>query len=145
MSVCIMWGMVLATFFKKKYTKKLSGSQSAEGGKKSGIAGFGDIAMTAMFIGLVSAYIGSYIGDFISTENGLFSFSGAWTPLAVVAVSALVMAGFLLAQREKEDGLGRELLHRGQYARGNGRGHLPRRTEGGDDMEDRIRLTLKDT
>ena len=101
MSVCIMWGMVFATFFTKKYTKKLSGSQSAEGGKKSGIAGFGDMAMTAMFIGLISAYIGSYLGDFIS-NGGLFSFGGSWLPLAVVAVSALAMAGFLWLKEKKK-------------------------------------------
>ena len=56
--------------------------------------GFGDTAMTAMFIGLVSAYIGSYIGSFVSSE-GLFTFSGDWTPLVVVAVSGLTMALFV--------------------------------------------------
>ena len=49
--------------------------------------------MAAMFIGMVSAYIGSYAGGYIS-GSGLFSFAGSWTPLAVVAVSALVMAAF---------------------------------------------------
>ena len=47
--------------------------------------------MTAMFIGLVSAYIGSYIGTIVS-GNGLFTFTGNWLPLAVAAVSAAVMA-----------------------------------------------------
>ncbi len=89
MSVCIMWGMILSVLFNKKYTKKLSG-----GGQKSAAAGFGDTAMTAMFIGLVSAYIGSYIGGFVSS-NGLFTFTGDFTPLAVVAVSALIMALFM--------------------------------------------------
>ena len=50
--------------------------------------------MTAMFIGLVSAYIGSYIGGFVSS-NGLFTFTGDFTPLVVVAVSALIMALFM--------------------------------------------------
>lgn len=89
MSVCIMWGMILSVLFNKKYTKKLSG-----GGQKSTAAGFGDTAMTAMFIGLVSAYIGSYIGGFVSS-NGLFTFTGDFTPLVVVAVSALIMALFM--------------------------------------------------
>ena len=89
MSVCIMWGMILSVLFNKKYTKKLSG-----GGQKSAAAGFGDTAMTAMFIGLVSAYIGSYIGGFVSS-NGLFTFTGDFTPLVVVAVSALIMALFM--------------------------------------------------
>jgi len=53
--------------------------------------GFGDIAMAAMFIGMVSAYLGSYLGDFVSGE-GLFSFRGSWTPLVVAAVSACAMA-----------------------------------------------------
>lgn len=100
MSVCIMWGMIFATIFTKKYTKKL-GSGSSDGEKKSGIAGFGDMAMTAMFIGLISAYIGSYLGDFIS-NGGLFSFGGSWLPLAVVAVSALAMAGFLWLKEKKK-------------------------------------------
>ena len=46
MSVCIMWGMVLSVFFNKRYLGRLgSGKKTGTGG-----AGFGDIAMTAMFI-----------------------------------------------------------------------------------------------
>ena len=56
--------------------------------------------MTAMFIGLVSAYIGSYIGGFVS-GNGLFTFTGSWTPLIVVAVSAAVMALLLYLSSKK--------------------------------------------
>ena len=97
MSVCIIWGMVLSIFFNKKYTKKLDGGE-----KKSGGASFGDTAMTAMFIGLVSAYIGSYIGSFISGE-GLFTFRGAWIPLLVVAVSGATMALMLwLSEKKKQ-------------------------------------------
>lgn len=96
MSICIMWGMVLSVFFNKRYTQKLGRSGSSAGG------GFGDLAMTAMFIGLVSAYIGSYIGGLIS-GNGLFTFSGDWMPLLVVAVSGLVMAGFVyLAEKKRQ-------------------------------------------
>lgn len=95
MSVCIMWGMILSIFFNKKYSKKLG----TDGGSSK--AGFGDRAMTAMFIGLVSAYIGSYIGTFVS-GNGTFTFTGDWLPLAVAAVSALVMALFVfLAEKKK--------------------------------------------
>ena len=97
MSVCIIWGMVLSIFFNKKYTQKLDGGE-----KKSGGASFGDPAMTAMFIGLVSAYIGSYIGSFISGE-GLFTFRGAWIPLLVVAVSGAAMALMLwLSEKKKQ-------------------------------------------
>ena len=97
MSFCIMWGMVFSLFFNKKYTKKLSQSGKKSG---SGVAGFGDTAMTAMFIGLVSAYIGSYVGGFASS-NGLLSFSGDWLPLAVVVVAALVMALFIWLSEKK--------------------------------------------
>ncbi len=101
MSVCIMWGMIFATIFTKRYTKKLSGDSKKEGGKKSKFAGFGDLAMVAMFIGLISAYVGSYIGDFVS-NGGLFSFGGSWLPLAVVAISGLAMAGMLWLREKKK-------------------------------------------
>ncbi len=96
MSVCIMWGMVLSIFFNKRYTKKLGSSES-----KSTGAGFGDLAMTAMFIGLVSAYIGSYVGGIVS-GNGLFTFTGDFTPLCVAAVSAAVMALFVYLSEKKK-------------------------------------------
>ena len=56
--------------------------------------------MTAMFIGLVSAYIGSYIGALVSGA-GRFTFAGSWMPLAVVAVSAAVMALFVYLSEKK--------------------------------------------
>lgn len=97
MSICIMWGMVLSIFLNKKYTRKLTESK----GSKS--SGFADTAMTAMFIGLVSTYIGRYIGGFVS-ENGLFSFSGDICPLIVLVVSALVMAVFVFLIEKKKKG-----------------------------------------
>lgn len=109
MSTCIMWGMVLAFFHCKAYTKKLSRPAEQAAGeaadktsenpkkpakkKKLDLSGFGDKAMTAMFIGLVSAYIGSYIGCLISGE-GLFTFKGSAVPLAVAIVGAAAMALF---------------------------------------------------
>ncbi|MBR5680694.1 MAG: DUF5058 family protein [Clostridia bacterium] len=56
--------------------------------------------MTAMFIGLVSAYIASYIGQIVS-ENGLFSFTGNRMPLAVAFISALAMLVFLKIKEAK--------------------------------------------
>lgn len=94
MSICIMWGMVLSVFLNKKYTKKLSKSGN------SSSAGFGDVAMTAMFIGLVSTYIGRYLGGFVS-ENGLFTFNGDITPIIVIVVSAAVMALFIQLAKKK--------------------------------------------
>lgn len=95
MSICIMWGMVLSIFLNKKYTKKLSTSGN------SSAAGFGNTAMTAMFIGLVSTYIGRYLGGFVS-EKGLFTFRGDSTPLIVMAVSAIVMAIFIWLSEKKK-------------------------------------------
>lgn len=96
MSICIMWGMVLSVFFNKRYLGKLGSGKSGSGGG----AGFGDTAMTAMFIGLVSAYIGSYIGGFVSGD-GLFSFSGSLIPLIVVLVAGLAMAGCIYLSEKK--------------------------------------------
>ena len=96
MSVCIMWGMVLTTLFNRKYLKRLQGRDP---GKKTG-GGFGDLAMVAMCIGMVSAYLGSYLGGFVS-GNGRFSCSGSWTPLLVAAVAALAMAGFTWLSEKK--------------------------------------------
>ena len=90
MGVCSMWGMVLSVIFTPRYTKKLSGRPSA--GKKAG-GGFADEAMTAMFIGLVSAYLGSYLGNLVSGE-GLFTFRGDWLPLVAAFFSGAAMAGF---------------------------------------------------
>ena len=60
---------------------------------KFSIAAFGDIAMNAMFIGLVSAYIGSYIGDIKADAN--------WLPLAVALVGAAAMAGFIWLKEKR--------------------------------------------
>ena len=84
MSVCIMWGMILNLFLNKKYTNRLSKNSS------SGSL-FGDQAMTAMFIGLVSVYIGSYLGEWIS-GNGRFTFAGSVLPLLTALCAAAVMA-----------------------------------------------------
>ena len=85
MSVCIMWGMRLNLFLNKKYTRRL-----ARPAGQSGPASFGDEAMTAMFIGLVSAYVGSYLGQWIS-GNGRFTFSGNAVPLCTVLCAAAMM------------------------------------------------------
>ena len=96
MRICIMWGMILSIFFNKRYTDRLGGKNAA---KKSG-SGFGDSAMTAMFIGLVSAYIGSYIGEIISGK-GTFTFRGNAVPLLVAAVSAASMGIFTYFSEKK--------------------------------------------
>ncbi|MBE6014249.1 MAG: DUF5058 family protein [Lachnospiraceae bacterium] len=98
MSLCIMWGMVLSIFFNKKYTAKLSGSPEKK--KENKGPGFGDEAMAAMFIGLISAYLGSYIGGFVSSK-GRFTFQGDLTPIIVCVVSALIMGIFTYFTKKK--------------------------------------------
>ena len=56
--------------------------------------------MTAMFIGLVSAYLGSYIGTLVS-GGGLFRFSGSFLPLAVALVGAAAMGLFMYLREKK--------------------------------------------
>ena len=97
MSVCIMWGMVLTTLFNRRYLRRLQGRNPT--GASAG-RGFGDQAMAAMFIGMVSAYRGSYLGGFVS-GSGLFTFSGSWTPLVTAAVAALAMAVFTWLAEKK--------------------------------------------
>ena len=101
MSICIMWGMILSVFFNKSYLKKLSGKSNVKAEQDKSSGGFADKAMTAMFIGLVSAYVASYIGGFISGK-GVFTFKGDWVPLVVVAVSALAMAFFIWLSEKKK-------------------------------------------
>ncbi len=90
MAVGICWGMLLTALLNKKYTNSIQ-----KAGKKKGNSGpgFGDKAMTAMFVGLVCAYIGSYIGTFTST--------GEYMQLIVLVISALAMAGFLWLVEKK--------------------------------------------
>ena len=93
MSFCIIWGMVLSVIFTPSYSKKLRGKpKDGDTAKKSG-NGFGDLAMSAMFIGLVSAYIGSYIGQIVSSSN--------FIPLCVAAIGALAMAVFTYFREKK--------------------------------------------
>ncbi|MBR5741014.1 MAG: DUF5058 family protein [Firmicutes bacterium] len=101
MSVCIIWGMVFCLFTGKKYCERLATPRTKKDGtKKSAFAGFGDTAMTAMFIGLVSAYIGSYIGRFVS-DGGVFRFAGSWLPLAVAIVGAIAMGVFIWIREKR--------------------------------------------
>lgn len=105
MSICIMWGMIFAAISCKAYTKKLSSPAKPKEGKKGGfdLLAFGDSAMTAMFIGLVSAYIGSYIGGFISGgDGGRLALDGSLLPLAVALVGAAAMVLFIWFREKKK-------------------------------------------
>ncbi len=121
MSICIMGGMILTTVFNKRYLKRLEAKPAAGQGPAKQSGGFGDKAMAAMFIGLVSAYLGSYIGAFVSQKpDGMkeiaegvetvnyttarFSFLGDWKPLIAAAAAAAAMAFFLWLKEKKSLG-----------------------------------------
>ncbi|MCQ2398507.1 MAG: DUF5058 family protein [Sphaerochaetaceae bacterium] len=100
MSLCIVWEIILSALFNKSYLKKFKTGNSVSLEKKSK-SGFADTAMASMFIGLISAYTGSYVGQFVSS-GGLFSFKGDWIPLIVVTVSALTMCLFTWLEKSKK-------------------------------------------
>ena len=108
MSICIMWGMILTTIFNRRYLRRFEGRDL----EKKTEGGFGDRAMVAMFIGMVSAYLGSYIGGFVSqrpeqTAEGIkyvtarFSFQGSLTPLVAAAAAAAAMGVFIWLKEKK--------------------------------------------
>ncbi|MEG2086630.1 MAG: DUF5058 family protein, partial [Angelakisella sp.] len=84
MTVGILGGIVCCIFGLKKYLNKLRTKVKPAG--ENGKPGFGSWATVAMFIGLCSTYIASYIGTFVARGN--------WMPLFVAAVSAAVMLVF---------------------------------------------------
>ena len=98
LAVGISWGIICMILFGKKYSTKLSG-----GNKKSGGPSFGDDAMTAMFIGLITAYIGSYIGTLVQLQDGTLVCTGQYLPLVTLAFSAATMGVFVyLAEKKKQ-------------------------------------------
>ena len=98
MTVGIIWGVVCVAVFGKSYHKKLQGT----GEKKSGGRSFGDDAMTAMFIGLITAYMGSYIATLVQLKDGALTVTGEYLPLVTMAFSALAMAVFThFAEKKK--------------------------------------------
>ena len=83
MTVGILSGMLLCIFVLKKYLKKVQDKPETEASKGPG---FGAYATIAMFVGLCSAYIASYIGDSVINKN--------YMPIIVAVISALAMAVF---------------------------------------------------
>lgn len=103
MTICIMWGMILSILFAPAYLRKIKLGGSRKNGTSKAGAALGDLAMNAMFIGLISAYIGSYIGRIVSAK-GLFKFGGDPLPLIVAGIAALAMAAFIyLSEKLKLD------------------------------------------
>lgn len=91
MTVGILGGVFCCIFGLKKYLGKVQKNTTQ---KKSGKPGFGAYATIAMFIGLCSAYIGSYVGTFTS--------SGNYLPLVVAGIAAVVMAIFEYFTQKKQ-------------------------------------------
>ena len=83
MTAGILSGCLLCIFCLKRYMKRV---QKATAKKEKGQKSFGDYMFTAMFVGLVSAYIGSYLGEGVRLNN--------FMPLIVAVVSAAAMAVF---------------------------------------------------
>lgn len=90
MSAGILAGCLLCIFFLKPYMKKIHGAAKK---KQNGKKGFGDYLFAAMFVGLVSTYIGSYLGEWTSTGN--------FMPLVVALIAATVMGMFEYLARRK--------------------------------------------
>ena len=98
MTVGIIWGVVCVALFGKKYHSKLQRT----GEKKSGGRSFGDDAMTAMFIGLITAYMGSYIGQLVQLKDGGLVITGQYLQLVAMGFAAAAMAVFThFAEKKK--------------------------------------------
>ena len=85
MTVGILGGVFCSIFFLKKYVNKLQKNTAVQNSSQKKPS-FGTHATVAMFVGLCSAYIGSYIGTFTAYKD--------WLPLFVAGVSAAVMLIF---------------------------------------------------
>ncbi len=98
MTVGIIWGVICVAIFGKKYHAKLQRT----GEKKSGDRSFGDDAMTAMFIGLITAYMGSYIGQLVQVQGGGLVLTGQYLQLVTMAFAAAAMAVFTYFAEKKK-------------------------------------------
>ena len=106
MTVGILGGGICCIFFLGRYLRKLGGKKKSAdtpaadtpaadtpaAAPKKG-SNIGNIAMVAMFIGLCTAYISSYIGAFANDASNFL-------PLLTAAVAALVMFIFTLLSKK---------------------------------------------
>lgn len=101
MTVGILGGGLLCIFFLGRYLRRLSRKPKKEALPEAPVEGvtekksnFGAVAMTAMFIGLCTAYISSYIGELAN--------HGSYMPLFTAAAAGAIMALFVwLGKKEK--------------------------------------------
>ena len=84
MTVCILGGIMCCIFFLKPYLKQLEAKPKKEEGAEKK-PDFGAHATSAMFVGLCSAYIGTYVGSAVQKD---------FMPLIVALISGAVMAVF---------------------------------------------------
>ena len=100
MTVGIIWGMVLMLTLGKTYCNRITRSNKKSKGGRS----FADVAMTAMFVGLISAYLGSYIAQMVQVKGGGLVFTGNILPMVTAGFSALAMAGMNYLSVKKKQG-----------------------------------------
>lgn len=100
MTVGIIWGMALMLTLGKTYCNRITRSNKKAAGGRS----FADVAMTAMFVGLISAYLGSYIAQMVQVKGGGLVFTGNVLPLVTAGFSALAMAGMNYLVVKKKQG-----------------------------------------
>ncbi len=98
MTMGIIWGCLCMILFGKKYCSKL---HSPKKDKKAG-PGFADDAMTAMFVGLISAYTGSYIAQLVQLQNGRLTVTGQYLQLVAMVFSAAAMGVFTFFAEKKK-------------------------------------------
>lgn len=92
MTIGIIWGVFITVFALKKYLSIIAKKNKSNTTETKGKKGFGDIMMIALFIGLISAYIGSYVGTLTS--------SGDYLPLVTVFFAGVAMAIFDFCQKK---------------------------------------------
>ena len=97
MTAGIIWGVVCMAVFGKSYCNRLQRSSGKSDGRS-----FGDMAMTAMFIGLITAYIGSYVGQFIQLQMGELVITGQYLQLVTLVFSGLTMAVFVYFAEKRQ-------------------------------------------
>lgn len=96
MTAGIIWGLVSMILFGKKYCSRLQVRKKKKGGRN-----FGDEAMTAMFVGLISTYAGSYIGQLVQLQSGKVVVTGEYLQLVALFGAALAMGVFTWIAEKK--------------------------------------------
>ncbi|HAQ56650.1 MAG TPA: hypothetical protein DCR44_04545 [Acholeplasmatales bacterium] len=112
MTLSILWGGLFAIFFLKKYQTKVISKATGTGNK-----GFGKFLFDAVFIGMISAYVGDAVAKIVKYEtrlviDGAYALDGTgnyiwedhktFVPLIVLLSSMVAMAFFDWLIRKKQ-------------------------------------------